>query len=84
MSMDSKINRQWILKSRPTQGELSSHNFDFIQSPIPTLQEGEFLVKNRMISCDPAQRVWLERDSYIPAIPLNSVVPAMTVGEEGK
>lgn len=81
MGIDSKINRQWILKSRPTKGALSNHNFDFIQSPIPALQEGEFLVKNRMISCDPAQRVWLERDSYIPAIPLNSVIPAMTVGE---
>jgi NADPH-dependent curcumin reductase CurA len=81
MNIISTINKKWILKSRPKPGALSNQDFEFIHSAIPTLKEGEFLVKNRMISCDPAQRVWLERDSYMPAIPIDSVVTAMTIGE---
>jgi NADPH-dependent curcumin reductase CurA len=81
MIVESKINRQWILKSRPKPGPLSNNDFELIQSPLPTLQEGEFLVKNRMISCDPTQRAWLEKDTYLPAIPIGAVVSAMTVAE---
>lgn len=76
-----QLNKQWILKSRPKPGSLSNDDFDFIATPMPSLQEGEFLVKNNFISCDPTQRMWLERDTYMPAIPIGNVVSAFTAGE---
>ena len=73
-------NRRWILSKRPS-GVVSREHFDWVEEPVPELGEGEFLVRNLWISCDPAQRAWMEIDTYIPKLPLGEVMAAGTVGE---
>jgi NADPH-dependent curcumin reductase CurA len=36
------------------------------EESVPPIGEGEFLVRNLWLSCDPAQRAWMEHDTYIP------------------
>ncbi len=48
---------------------------------MPEIGDGEFLVRNLWISCDPAQRAWMEIDTYIPKLPLGELMPAGSVGE---
>jgi NADPH-dependent curcumin reductase CurA len=56
-------------------------NFEWREEPVPQVGEGEFLVRNLWLSCDPAQRAWMEIDTYIPAIPLGEVMLSGSAGE---
>jgi NADPH-dependent curcumin reductase CurA len=79
--MSAKTNRQWRLASRPV-GMVSEANFDFVEEPLPELGDGEYLVRNRYLSFDPAMRGWMEdRASYIPPVAIGEVMRAATVGE---
>jgi NADPH-dependent curcumin reductase CurA len=73
-------NRQWVLASRPL-GPVARGNFEWRQDPVPAIGEGEFLVRILWLSCDPAQRTWMELDTYIPMIPLGEVMPSGSAGE---
>lgn len=79
--MQQKMNRQWLLQERPKPGPLSDSYFSFKEFPLASLKDGEFLLRNRMISFDPTQRFWMERDTYIPAVPLGSVMQALCIAE---
>jgi NADPH:quinone reductase len=48
-------NRQFVLESRPN-GLPAESNFKMIDTPIPALQDGEFLAKARYLSVDPYMR----------------------------
>ena len=69
----SSINRQWILTSRP-KGMPGRENFELRETPAPQAAEGQILVRNLYLSCDPAQRSWMERDTYVKKIPLGEVM----------
>ena len=73
-------NRKWVLKSRP-QGMLDRSNFEWREEPKPEVRDGEFLVRNLWLSCDPTQRAWMEIDSYVPKIPLGDVMRSISAGE---
>ncbi len=73
-------NRQWLLEKRPT-GLVGAEHFRFAESEIPTPGEGELLVRNTMLSCDPTQRGWIAGDTYLPAVKLGEVVRSFAVGE---
>jgi len=75
-----KNNGQWILKSRP-QGLVERVNFEWREEPIPTIRDGQFLVRNLWFSCDPTQRLWMQFDTYIPAVPLGDVMYSMSAGQ---
>jgi NADPH-dependent curcumin reductase CurA len=60
-------NRKWVLKSRP-RGLVERSNFEWREEAAPAIRDGEFLVRNLWLSCDPTQRGWMERDTYVPAI----------------
>ncbi|HSW15408.1 MAG TPA: NADP-dependent oxidoreductase [Solimonas sp.] len=66
-------NRQWILKSRP-KGLPAREHFELREQPLPEVGEGQILVRNLYLSCDPAQRSWMERDTYVKAVPLGEVM----------
>jgi NADPH-dependent curcumin reductase CurA len=72
-------NRQWILKSRP-QGLVERANFEWREEPVPMMRDGQFLVRNLWLSCDPTQRPWMEHDTYIPAVPLGDVMYSVSAG----
>ena len=73
-------NRKWVLAKRPT-GIVGPEHFEWREDPIPSIKDGELLVRNLWLSCDAAQRTWMEFDTYIPALPLGEVVASGSVGE---
>jgi len=76
----SKINRQWLLASRPT-GMVTEANFELRESPLPEPGEGEVLIENLYISFDPAMRGWMEdRESYLPPVAIGETMRAGCVG----
>jgi len=77
--METK-NRQWLLARRP-QGMVSAEDFRWVEAAVPTPGEGEVVVRNLWLSCDPAQRGWIAGDTYIPAVKIGEVVRSFAVGQ---
>ena len=73
-------NRQWILDARPA-GKLTGKEFRWHEASIPQPSEGQVLVRNLWLSVDPAQRIWMWRDSYFPKIPIGDVMASFAVGQ---
>ena len=71
--MNDVVNRRWLLAERPT-GSLEDKFFKWVEEPIPEIADGEMLVRVLYISCDPTQRGWMTRDTYMPAIKIGEVV----------
>src|ERR1700675_2741989 len=76
---DSK-NRQWILNARPA-GKLTGEEFLWNEALIPRPSDGQVLIRTLWLSVDPAQRIWMARDSYKPAVPLGDVMQSFAVGQ---
>ena len=76
---DSK-NCQWILNARPA-GKLTGEEFLWNEAPIPRPSDGQVLIRTLWLSVDPAQRIWMARDSYKPAVPLGDVMQSIAVGQ---
>lgn len=75
------MNKQWKLKSRPV-GEPTLENWEFSEGEVPSISEGELLVKVHYVSLDPAMRGWLnDAKSYIEPVQIGDVMRAGTVGE---
>ena len=78
--MLGRTNRQWILVQRP-EGMFSEENFKWVESPVPSVKDGEFLLRNLWLSCDPTQMGWMKVDTYVPKVPLGEVMRAFGIGE---
>src|ERR1700677_1975749 len=72
-------NRQWLLAQRP-DGTIRDSDFKLVETDVPTPGEGEVLVRNLMLSCDPTQRGWIARDTYLPAVKIGEVVRSLGAG----
>ncbi|HEX4338388.1 MAG TPA: NADP-dependent oxidoreductase [Polyangiaceae bacterium] len=72
-------NRQIVLKSRP-KGPVTREHFESKTTPVPALEDGQFLVKNLYLSIDPTIRGWIERDTYLPAVEVGAVVRCAGAG----
>jgi NADPH-dependent curcumin reductase CurA len=72
-------NRQWLLAQRP-DGAIKDSDFKLVETDVPTPGEGEALVRNLMLSCDPTQRGWIARDTYLPAVKIGEVVRSLGAG----
>jgi NADPH-dependent curcumin reductase CurA len=72
-------NRQWLLARRP-EGAIKDSDFDFVETEAPIPGEGEVLVRNTMLSCDPTQRGWIAFDTYLPAVKIGEVVRSLGAG----
>ena len=73
-------NRQWLLAARP-QGLIKESDFKWNETTVAALKDGQVLVRNLAFSFDPTQRGWMSFDTYMPAIPLDHVMLAGTVGQ---
>jgi NADPH-dependent curcumin reductase CurA len=73
-------NRQWILDARPA-GRLTGEEFLWNEAPVPRPSDGQVLIRTLWLSVDPAQRIWMARDSYKPAVPLGDVMQSFAVGQ---
>ena len=75
------MNKQWRLKARPI-GEPSADTWEYTETELPTITDGELLIKIEYISMDPAMRGWLnDAKSYIPPVQIGEVMRAGTVGK---
>lgn len=73
-------NGRFLLVSRPA-GRPSSQDFCLVHEGLPSLGDGEFLVRNHFASLDPAMRGWMDDlPSYLPPIALGDPVRAGTIG----
>ena len=71
------------LIKRPTGGPINSSLFETVEKTIPTLTDGQFLVKQNHMSLDPAMFGWMSPDtnSYIPPVALGDVMRSSGIGE---
>ncbi|MEI6893452.1 MAG: NADP-dependent oxidoreductase [Colwellia sp.] len=71
------------LIKRPTGGPINAALFSIEQKEMPTVGEGEFLVKQNHLSLDPAMFGWMSPDtnSYIPPVALGDVMRSSGIGE---
>jgi NADPH-dependent curcumin reductase len=78
--MATKVNRQWRLVSRPV-GLIAESDFEWTKEPVPTLEEGQILIRNIYLSLDPTNRGWLdERGNYLPPVAMGEVVRGYGIG----
>lgn len=68
-----ETNRRWLLAERPT-GLVEPRNFRLVEEPVPDIADGEVLARVLWLSCDPTQRGWIARDTYMPAVKIGEVV----------
>ncbi len=70
------------LTARPDGGPIGPHMFEVVEKPLPSLKEGELLVKQTHMSLDPAMLGWMmpDEDSYIPPVALNTRMRSSGVG----
>ena len=74
-------NSQILLASRPA-GEPTVQNFRLVETDVPTLTEGQVLVRHHYLSLDPYMRGRMnEGKSYAQPQPLDAVMIGGTVGE---
>jgi hypothetical protein len=78
--MPQEKNRQWLLARRP-RGLVAPEDFRRSEAEIPEPGDGEILVRNIYLSCDPTQRGWMARETYMPAVALGEVMRAFAGGE---
>jgi len=80
-NLTSAINRQVWLKSRPN-GIPCAEDFAIRVAAVPELAEGEFLVRNRFLSVDPAMRGWIaDTSTYWPRLEAGDTMRAFAAGD---
>jgi len=76
-----ELNRQVLLARRPV-GEVSPLDFRIVAAPLPKLQDGDVLVRNRFLSLDPYMRMRMsDQPSYAPSVALGEVMVGGAVAE---
>jgi len=74
-------NKQLLLTSRP-EGEATAANFTLVETPVPSLADGQVLLRHHYLSLDPYMRGRMDdRKSYAAPQPLNQVMIGGTAGE---
>jgi NADPH-dependent curcumin reductase CurA len=71
--MPENVNRQWVLKSRP-DGMPTEADFELVESPIPSPEYGQVLIKSLWNSMDPYMR------GRITSSPIGGVIESEAVG----
>lgn len=71
------------LIARPSGGPIGPELFEVVEKDLPTVSEGEILVKQTHMSLDPAMFGWMSPDteSYIPPVELGTVMRSSGIGE---
>lgn len=79
--MSTAINRQWLLASRP-HGKPSLDDFRFNEATVPSVGEGQVLLRNRYLSLDPYMRGRMsDAESYADPVAIGDVMVGGTVAE---
>ena len=74
-------NLQILLRRRPT-GLPTPDDFEIVETPIPTPQDGEVLIRHRFLSLDPYMRGRMDdAKSYSKPVELGAVMEGRAIGE---
>ncbi len=74
-------NRQVRLARRPT-GLVGPDDFDMVDGEVPTLEDGEALLRTVYLGMDATVRTWLNRgEGYLPAVEIGEVVRCSGIGQ---
>jgi NADPH-dependent curcumin reductase CurA len=72
--------KAFILNKRPDP-IVNDEVLQLREIQIPELKDGQALVQNMFLSIDPTNRIWMEeKPSYLPPLPLGSVMRGLTGG----
>src|ERR1700730_10606892 len=63
-----------VRRMKMSQSTESNNKALVLEAPIPRPSDGQVLIRTLWLSVDPAQRIWMARDSYKPAVPLGDVM----------
>jgi len=75
------VNRRYILQRRPS-GDFDPSVLTCVSEPIPVPGANEALVRNRYLSLDPSNRIWMgEGESYMPPVQIDAVMRGAGLGE---
>ncbi|MEM8921082.1 MAG: NADP-dependent oxidoreductase [Pseudomonadota bacterium] len=68
------MNKQWILRKRPV-GDLADGDLEYVETPVPELQDGEVRARTIYLSIDPTNRIWMsDMDGYLPPVGIGDVM----------
>lgn len=73
-------NRQWIFVENP-EGPVQEETFRWAEAPIPEMGPGQVLIRNRMLSIDPANRAWMKGRTYKEQVMPGDVMHGFTISE---
>ena len=74
------VNMQCRLAARPV-GLPKPTDWTFTEEPVPSPDDGEFLVRVEYLSIDPAMRTWMNAGrSYVPPVEMGEVMRAAGIG----
>jgi NADPH-dependent curcumin reductase CurA len=73
-------NRQIVIQTLPTD-RLGEEHFKSVDAPMPTIGDGQVLVKSKLISLDAANRAWMQGATYRQAVKAGDVMHAYSLGE---
>jgi len=78
---ESAVNRR-VLLAAYADGIPEAANFELAEAPVPTPDDGAFLVCNRYLSVDPAQRGYASAvANYADPVPLGGVMRGFALGD---
>ncbi|HET7446190.1 MAG TPA: NADP-dependent oxidoreductase [Solirubrobacterales bacterium] len=73
-------NRRFALRQRP-HGRIDEETFELLEEELPSLQDGEALVRIEWISVDPTNRGWIsEGPGYLPPVAIGETMRALGMG----
>lgn len=78
--MAAGVTRQWVF-ARPLEGPLTEAHFEAREAPMPAPRQGQALVRVRLVSIDPANRLYLSMQAYRPQVFPGEVMAGFGLGE---
>ncbi len=79
--MADRTNRAWRLRKRP-DGKPADGDLELVEEQVPELAEGQALVRTRLLSLDPTNRIWMsDIKGYMPPVPVDDVMRGIGLGE---
>lgn len=79
--MSDHTNHAWRLRKRP-DGELAEGDLELVTEEIPELTDGQALVRTKLLSLDPTNRIWMsDVRAYMPPVPIDNVMRGLGIGE---
>ena len=78
---ENHTNRAYRLRKRP-DGELADGDLELVEEQVPELSDGQALVRTKLLSLDPTNRIWMsDVRGYMPPVPIDAVMRGLGIGE---